>query len=594
MKRTVLATLLLLPTTGAAQETFYERPDLAELARGGMRDVIGRYQTDVRTHRRFFDMRRSPARREHLSALGTTWLEGLAALDFDALGTDDRIDLVLFENLLRYGMRQLELSAVEQAETAPLLPFVDEVAALHEARRRLEPVDAPAAAQRLTAMVEVIEEVQERLRAGLAEEEGDEGEGDEGEVEPLAVDRVVANRAAGEVRDVAETLENWFDYFDGYDPLFSWWVREPFEATHTALQDYATFLTEEVVGIEEGDTDTIIGDPIGRDALLAELEREWIPYTPEELVEIANAEFAWCDREMLRASHDLGFGDEWRSALEHVKGLHVAPGEQTRLVGEMAHEAVRFLEERELVTVPTFAKTSWRMEMMSPARQKFSPYFTGGEVISVAFPTDGMSHEEKRMSMRGNNIHFSRAVVHHELIPGHHLQQYMTARHKSHRRPFGTPFWGEGWALYWEMLLWDEEFPRSAEDRVGMLFWRMHRCARIIFSLGFQLGDMTPEECIDFLVERVGHERNNATAEVRRSVQGGYGPLYQAAYMLGGLQFRALHRELVGSGEMTNRAFHDAILREGSIPVELVRAKLTGRSLTRDMRSNWRFYEELR
>ena len=40
------------------------------------------------------------------------------------------------------------------------------------------------------------------------------------------------------------------------------------------------------------------------------------------------------------------------------------------------------------------------------------------------------------------------------------------------------------------------------------------------------------------LVERVGHERNNATAEVRRSVAGNYGPLYQAAYMLGGLQIR--------------------------------------------------------
>ena len=50
-----------------------------------------------------------------------------------------------------------------------------------------------------------------------------------------------------------------------------------------------------------------------------------------------------------------------------------------------------------------------------------------------------------------------------------------------------------------------------------MLFWRMHRCARIIFSLSFHLGKMTPQECIDFLVDKVGHERDNATAEVRRS-----------------------------------------------------------------------------
>ena len=51
----------------------------------------------------------------------------------------------------------------------------------------------------------------------------------------------------------------------------------------------------------------------------------------------------------------------------------------------------------------------------------------------------------------------------------------------------------------------------------------MHRWARIIFSLGFHLGKMTPEQCIDFLVDRVGHERENATGEVRRSFSGSYG-----------------------------------------------------------------------
>ena len=74
------------------------------------------------------------------------------------------------------------------------------------------------------------------------------------------------------------------------------------------------------------------------------------------------------------------------------------------------------------------------------------------------------------------------------------------------------------------MVLYEKGFPRSPEDRVGMLFWRMHRCARIIFSLGFHLGKMTPQECIDFLVDKVGHERENATAEVRRSFNGGYPP----------------------------------------------------------------------
>src|SRR5204863_2940936 len=145
------------------------------------------------------------------------------------------------------------------------------------------------------------------------------------------------------------------------------------------------------------------------------------------------------------------------------------------------------------------------------------------------------------------------------------------ARYKPYRGLFSTPFWTEGGALYWELLFWDLKFSRTPENRIGMLFWRMHRCARIIFSLSFHLEKMTPQQCVDFLVDRVGHERDNAAAEVRRSVQGGYGPLYQCAYMLGGLQLRSLHKELVESGKMTDKAFHDAVLQQNSIPIALIR-----------------------
>jgi uncharacterized protein (DUF885 family) len=318
-----------------------------------------------------------------------------------------------------------------------------------------------------------------------------------------------------------------------------------------------------------------------------------IPYTPEELATIAEKELAWCEAEMKKASNDLGCGDDWKKALEQVKMKFVEPGKQPALIGDLAREAVEFLEKRDLVTIPPLCKEGWRMEMMSPQLQLVNPFFTGGEVISVSFPTDGMTHEQKLMSMRGNNIHFSRATVHHELIPGHHLQGFMGQRHRTYRRPFSTPFLVEGWALYWELRLWDLGFPRSPEDRIGMLFWRSHRCARILFSLNFHLGKMTPAECVNLLVDRIGHERANAEGEVRRSFDGNYGPLYQAAYLLGGLQLRALHGELVKSGKMTEKAFHDAVLKENSIPVAMIRASLAGIDLDRNgsAATGWKFYD---
>jgi hypothetical protein len=288
----------------------------------------------------------------------------------------------------------------------------------------------------------------------------------------------------------------------------------------------------------------------------------------------------------------MGFGDDWQKAVEKVKTMHVPPGEQPYLIRDLAWEAINYLRANDLVTVPPLAAETWGLQMMSPRRQLINPFFTGGNEISVSFPTDTMTHDQKLQSMRGNNIPFARATVHHELIPGHNLQFFMTSRYKPYRRLFSTPFWGEGWALYWEMVLYARGFPKTPEDRVGFLVWRKHRCARIVFSLSFHLGRMRPQECIDYLVANVGFDPHNAAAEVRRSFETAE-PLYQAAYMLGGLQFRGLRAELVDSGRMTERQFHDAVLHEGNMPVVMVRALLTDQSLTKDGVPEWRFYDAL-
>lgn len=581
----------------------YEAPGVHEMfsdPASQLAPMLERYSTDRSALRRLNGSDLSPVTTKRLGAFYDEWNLRLSEVDFDTLSQDGKIDYILFRNHLEYERRQLDIEDGYVEQMAELIPFASIVTSLDDARRRMEPVNPRASADAVSRLAERIAQVQEAVQRGLKEPKDPEAEASQSDEngdedvsnDSIVVAKTVANRAVAKVNELRRTLRDWHGFYDGYDPLFNWWMDEPYERANKALADYSSFLSRQIVGIDPNDESEIIGDPIGRAALLSDLEMEMIPYTPEELIEIANKEFAWCEAEMLKASRELGFGDDWHAALEHVKTLHVEPGQQTELIRELAFEAVDFLEEHDLVTIPEFCKQLWRIDMMSPSRQLITPFFTGGEVISVAFPTDTMTHEQKLMSMRGNNRHFSRATVHHELIPGHHLQGYMTSRHMTYRGLFSTPFWGEGWALYWEMLLWDYDFQKSPEDRIGMLFWRSHRCARIIFSLSYHLEEMTAQECVDFLVDRVGHERANAAAEVRRSVGGLYSPLYQCAYMLGGLQFRALHKDLVESGTMTNREFHDAILRMNRIPVAMIRAKLKSLPLTPDHVSDWRFYDE--
>lgn len=579
--------LVAARSVAAQQAKPVEGNELAKLAsaESRMRGVIERYLADRGSLLRFYTVESSPVRRAKLQRFYGEGLAMLGKMDFDSLQHAEQVDYLLFKNHLEHEQRQLALRAQALDELAPLVPFAQTIIDFEEARRRMEKIDAAKIAARLNELNRQLEGTRRAVENGLLPE----GKAD-AMLPALKTKKTVANRAFAVANDLRRTLKNWFEFYQGYDPIFTWWAEQPYKVVDQSLQNYATLLRERVVGVKAGDEGAIIGNPIGRAALLSELQSEMIPYTPEELLAIAEKEFAWCETEMRKAARELGFGDDWKKALEHVKNKYVEPGKQTELIKLLAEEALGFLDKHDLVTVPPLARETWRMEMLTPQQQLVSPFFLGGEVIQVSYPTNTMSHEAKLMSMRGNNPHFSRATVQHELFPGHGLQQFMTARHRTYRFPFSTPFWTEGWALYWEFLLWDMKFPQTPEDRVGFLFWRSHRCARIIFSLGFHLEKMTPQESIDLLVNRVGHELDNATAEVRRSFAGNYGPLYQCAYMLGGLQFYALHRELVDSGKMKNREFHDAILKENRIPVEMVRAILTKQKLTRDFKPGWKFY----
>ncbi|WP_419943185.1 DUF885 family protein [Candidatus Palauibacter sp.] len=570
-----LSAAALVLAAAAAPAAGQELTTLVGTETSKLAAIVERYRTDRTALGRRWNVAYSPDRNQRFRDFFSDWQQRVEALDFESLSLEGRVDYVLLINDLTYQLDLIGREARLAAEMNGFIPFTSLIVELEERRRRREPVESEAAAARLAALPAEVAATRETVEARL------ESEAD--------LSRIVALRAVTTLARHTRLLEDWYEHYAGYDPVFTWWNEDPYARAKTALDGYATFLRETVIGYREGEDEPIVGDPIGAEGLASDLRHEMIPYTPEELIAIAEAEYAWCEERMIEASRELGYGDDWRAALEYVKTLHRDPGDQPQMIRELADEALAFVTERDLVTVPPLADEIWRIEMMSPERQKVSPFFLGGEVIQVSFPTDGMEHEYKLMSMRGNNEHFARATVHHELIPGHHLQGFMTSRFNSHRRAFSTPFWGEGWALYWEMLLWDLDFPSTPEDRIGMLFWRMHRTARIIFSLSFHLERMTPQEAIDFLVERVGHERANAEAEVRRSFNGSYSPLYQVAYMIGGLQIRALHEQLVQSGEMTNRAFHDAILRGGRMPVEMVRARLLGEAPPKDFESEWRF-----
>jgi len=557
--------------------------------------LIENYAADQHDVAAAFPVPGSSNRFARLETLYTGWLSRLITIPFDTLPQSAKVDYVLLRNDLENSLSELARERVQWGEINAFVAYRTNIYILEEARLKGEPTDSQAAATRVSRLSGQIKELRARVEQGLktnatAAASNTLAAAHSPTGTPLVISAPLAQRAAAATDSLRATLKTWYSFHEGFQPDFTWWVNKPYEEADKALGDYAKFLREEVAGIKGKDDDPIVGKPLGEAGISDAIQHEFISYSAAELLAIGEGEMAWCEREMKAAARDMGFGDDWKAALAKVKADFVPPGEQAALISGLAREAIAFTKAHHLVTIPPMCEETWTLSMMSPETLKTIPYAAyNGQAMMVAYARDSMPHDDKLMTMRGNNRHFTRNVTPHELIPGHHLQRYQAARNNHQRSYFNTPFYVEGWALYWERRLWDLGWAKSPEDRLGMLFWRMTRAARVEVALQFHLGKMTPPEIVEFLVNRVGHERSGATAEARRLVDGGFPPLYQAAYLLGALQLEALRTDLVGKGLMTESGFNDAILAANAIPIELIRSELLNLPLSRDFHPSWRF-----
>ncbi|KAI0193090.1 hypothetical protein F4808DRAFT_442414 [Astrocystis sublimbata] len=543
-----------------------------------MQDWIVRVSEDLVEIDRFYNIDGSPARYKRLSDYFQSELAALSDAPFESYDQDEKVDYLLLKNFLSRAQRNLDLARDHDAEFAPFVePFAEPIRKWCEIRQRQsedEVFDPQTLADSLTtARDAVVDSI-----AHVAAHRHD-------------YSQATGSRAARRVNELRSHLKELIDFYAGYHPSFDYWIETPWKALDSALQRLKSQIRRRIIG--GGNDDTIVGEPIGRDGLLVELEAEMIPYSPEELLQIAEHEYGWCEREMTTAAAELGF-EEWRDALEHVKTLYEPAATHTSFVRGLVAEGAKYVKDHNLVTVPRLVEEAITIIRIPPEAQRVSPFFLGGPILQIAYPRADMEHEDKLMTLRGNNRHFSRATAFHEMIPGHRLQLYIGDRSRPYRaRLFSTPFFVEGWALYWEMLFWNRgDFFVTPEDKVGTLFWRMHRCIRIQFSLSFHLGKISAEECVELLVNRVGHERSTAEGEVRRSFNGSYSPLYQAGYMLGALQLTELRREAIdaSNGDFSDKGFHDRILKANVMPIELLRALLLKKELHEDFKSTWKFY----
>ncbi|GEM_PF-1754996 len=88
---------------------------------------------------------------------------------------------------------------------------------------------------------------------------------------------VIGWRAANHIAHLSEVLADWNTFYDGYDPMYNFWVPAPYARVVAALEAYRQAVDTHLVGIVEGESAPIIGDPVLADGLRADLAVEMIP-----------------------------------------------------------------------------------------------------------------------------------------------------------------------------------------------------------------------------------------------------------------------------------------------------------------------------
>lgn len=179
-------------------------------------------------------------------------------------------------------------------------------------------------------------------------------------------------------------------------------------------------------------------------------------------------------------------------------------------------------------------------------------------------------------NLQNRPSHEMESTLLHEAVPGHHLQGARSlelADLPEFRRSGFFVAYGEGWALYAESLGYEMGFYKDPYDRFGALSSEMLRACRLVVDTGLHTKDWTREQAIRYLVDNAGISEAFATAETDRYINL---PGQALGYKIGELKIKALRAKAQAAlgGRFDIRRFHNAILDDGALPLEVLERRI--------------------
>jgi len=322
---------------------------------------------------------------------------------------------------------------------------------------------------------------------------------------------------------------------------------------------------------------------LGRERFERKLKLEdGVDVSSDRLLAIALRELSAVQEEFRKVAGRLNGGDPveaWRRAKEQ----HPAPGQLISIAEAQVGELEEFLRTQELVSLPDSEPV-----VVAPSpdfyRWAFASMWTPGPFESKPsrayyYLTDvdrSWSPDRQKEHLRDFNIPTLWNISIHEVYPGHflhfrHLRQVASKVRKS--TLFAPASFVEGWAHYCEHMMVEAGFRRGdVTIRLGQLAEALVRLARFVVAIRLHCEDLSVEQGMRFFRDEAFLEEATARREAER---GTFDPTY-LVYSLGKLMMLKLRRDFKEQqgGKYSLRAFHDAVLSQGSAPFWALRRLL--------------------
>jgi uncharacterized protein (DUF885 family) len=341
-----------------------------------------------------------------------------------------------------------------------------------------------------------------------------------------------------------------------------------------ALAEYTDWLTG---SLADGVDDWALGRELFDEAVAM---RAFDGLDADAILEIGWQQLAEAKAARVAAAREIDPTVDESTVVERVKADHPATFEEALDAYRTAmFRARQHLIDRDIVGVPpderiAVVETPDYLRNIIPFAAYFSPPKFDREPSGIYVVTPSVGDAAGAM-LEHNYSSISNTSI-HEAYPGHHLQLSVASRHPSLTRlTTEAPEFVEGWGMYSEQMMREQGFDVDAKFRLTMYTDVIWRACRIVLDVRMHRGEIGVEDAVRWLVEQTSFEEPNARAEINRYT---YTPTYQLSYLLGKvllLQLRGDEERRLASS-FSLRAFHDALLGNGSLPISFHRRLLSG------------------